>query len=103
MDPIYLSWTWPLFLGGLISFALAYLGWRRLGAHGAGAFVVLMLGLVLWSVPDGLLLISDSHAWQVLWTKVEYIGIVLVPVAWWATAMDIRGVDGGFPEGWWPT
>jgi hypothetical protein len=91
MNPIYLSWTWPLFLGGVISLALAYLGWRRVGAPGAVGFVVMMVGVAFWSIPDGLLLISDDLFFQLLWTKVEYIGIVLGPIAWWATAVGYTG------------
>ncbi len=91
MDPIYFSWTWPLFLGGLVSLGLAYLGWRRISAPGAAGFVCLMLALVVWSTGDGLLLMSDAPFWQLVWTKVEYVGIVSVPLAWWATAVGYVG------------
>jgi PAS domain S-box-containing protein len=91
MNLLYLSWTWPLFFGGVVSLALAYLGWRRIGAPGVHGFIFLMLALVLWSIPDGLLLISDDPFYRLLWTKVEYFGIVMVPMAWWATAMGYVG------------
>ena len=91
MNPIYFSWTWPLFLGGVITLALAYLAWRRGSAPGAGAFILLMIGLAFWSIPDGLLLMSEDTFWQHLWTKIEYFGIVSVPLAWWATALGYTG------------
>ena len=91
MNPIYLTWTWPLFLGGVIALALAHLGWRRGSAPGAVGFTCLMFALVLWCVPDGFLLLSDVPSWQHFWTKVEYIGIVSVPLAWWATAVGYSG------------
>jgi len=91
MNILYLSWTWPLFVGGVVSLVLAHLGWRRGNAPGAVGFTFLMLGLVFWCVPDGFLLISDDPSWQHFWTKAEYVGIVFVPLAWWATAMGYSG------------
>ena len=91
MNPIYLSWTWPLFLGGVIGIALAYLAWRRGSTPGAGAFTLLMIALACWSISDGLLLMSEDLFWQHLWTKIEYFGIASVPLAWWATALAYTG------------
>ncbi len=91
MNPTYIASVWPLFLAGGISLFLAGIGIRRSGAPGARSFTLLMLGLALWSVPDGLLLISDDPFWQHLWTKVEYVGIALVPLFWATTAMEYTG------------
>ncbi len=50
-----------------------------------------MIALAFWSVPEGLLLMSEEFFWQSLWTKVEYVGIVSVPLAWLATALGYSG------------
>jgi len=59
---------------------VAGLGWRRRGP-GATAFTALLLAVALWAATYGLELLSEPLAQKVFWAKVQYFGIVLIPVA----------------------
>lgn len=78
----------PLFLAGALSAFLAAFAWRRRARPEARGFILLMVGLAVWSIGEGLLQISDTESLWTFWTKVEYLGITLVPVAWWVTAFQ---------------
>jgi PAS domain S-box-containing protein len=78
----------PLFLAGALSVFLAAFAWRRRAQPEARGFILLMVGLAVWSIGEGLLQISDTESLWTFWTKVEYLGITLVPVAWWVTSFQ---------------
>jgi PAS domain S-box-containing protein len=78
----------PLFLAGALSVFLAAFAWRRRARPEAQGFILLMVGLAVWSIGEGLLQISDTESLWTFWTKVEYLGITLVPVAWWVTSFQ---------------
>jgi len=85
-------WNWtsyalPLFGAALICLLVAGLGWRRRGP-GATAFTALLLAVALWAATYGLELLSEPLAQKVFWAKVQYFGIVLIPVAWFVFALQ---------------
>jgi PAS domain-containing protein len=47
-----------------------------------------MVALALWSIAEGLLQSSDTESLWTFWTKVEYLGISVVPLAWWLTSFQ---------------
>ncbi len=84
------NWTWyalPLFGAAFICLLVAGLGWRRRGP-GATAFAVLLFSVAIWAASYGLELLSEPLSQKVFWSKVEYFGIVLVPVAWFVFALQ---------------
>ena len=88
-----LNWTpyaLPLFGAALICLVVAVLGWRRRGP-GVVAFAVLLVSVAVWSAAYGIELLSEPLAQKVLWAKIQYFGIVLVPVAWFVFAQQYAG------------
>jgi PAS domain S-box-containing protein len=100
MDPAFLFDVSPLFLGGAVSLALGILALMRRGAAGAVPFALFMFSAVLWAVSDGLFQISEALVWQLFWTKVEYVGITLVPLFFVMTALAYTGRSSQFGRVW---
>lgn len=74
-----------------IVFGLAFLLRRHRNAPGAGALAVMMLAAGLWDLGAGLELSAADHFYKVLWAKLQYLGIVAIPVAWLAFAVVYTG------------
>jgi PAS domain S-box-containing protein len=71
-----------------ISGMLAVFAWRHRSVRGATAFVLLMLAVMEWTLAYAFDLSSPDLAGKVLWSKIEYVGIVSVPVGWLAFALQ---------------
>jgi PAS domain S-box-containing protein len=81
-----------LLLGAATASAvLAAYSWRRREAAGARAVALLMLAVMLWTLGYALEISAAGLHTKVFWAKVEYLGIVTVPVAWLAFALGYTG------------
>ncbi len=87
----YTPYVLPLLIAAATSVALAFLAWRRRPAPGARPLVWLMLAVAEWSLGYALELGSAGLPAKVFWAKVEYVGIVAVPVAWSVLALQYTG------------
>ncbi|MBK9713509.1 MAG: response regulator [Kouleothrix sp.] len=76
---------------GLVSGFLAIFAWRHRGVRGATTLAALMLAVMVWTLAYAPDLSSHDLASKVFWSKVEYMGIVAVPVAWLAFALQFTG------------
>jgi PAS domain S-box-containing protein len=86
-------YTLTLFVAALISIWLMLVAWRRRSLPGATAFAVLMLAVADWSLSYAFeLAVADVSA-KTLWAKVEYIGIVTVPLAWFLFVLQYTRQD----------
>jgi|GEM_PF-648311 len=65
-----------------ITFALALYAWRQRGAPGAAAFTILMGAIAEWALLYAFELGSSTLADKLTWAKLQYIGSVIIPVAW---------------------
>jgi PAS domain S-box-containing protein len=74
-----------------IAAMLTAVAWRHHSAPGAPAFALLMLTVVIWSFAYALELSSADLPTKLLWTRVEYLGIVVLPAAWFAFACQYTG------------
>lgn len=79
------------FVVAVVSGALALYVWRRRGAPGGRALALLMLAVTVWSGSYALELSAVGLPDKVLWARVEYLGIVTVPPAWLAFALQYTG------------
>ena len=80
---------------------LAGLAWRRRARPEARSFIFLMAAVAIWALPEGLLQLSDNESLWMLWTKVEYLGIAAVPLAWFLTALQYGGRVKAVPRPIW--
>ncbi len=92
MNPYY---TLVLLVASVVSAALAGYVWRvfgrRRGVMGAGEIVLLLVALAVWSGGYALEFWVAGLGAKVFWAKVQYIGIVTVPVAWLAFGLRYSG------------
>jgi PAS domain S-box-containing protein len=87
----YTPYALPLLVAVAISVALALYVWRHRTAPGATAFAVLMLLVVEWSLGYALELGSVDLPTKIFWAKVEYLGIVTLPLVWLVFALQYTG------------
>src|SRR5581483_6342936 len=71
----------PLLIASVASAGMAILAWRRRRAPGAIIFMVMELSVAEWTLGYALELSSASLPAILLWAKLEYIGIVIGPLA----------------------
>jgi len=87
-----MAWHWtpyaiPLLLAAAICLLVAWLGWRSRGP-GRKAFVVLLVSVAVWAAAYALEISSGPLEQKILWSKIEYLGIVIAPVAWLVFALQ---------------
>ena len=87
----YVPYVLPLLIAAAISAALALFAWRRRPAPGAAPFALLMLAVTEWSLGYALELGSADLPAKVLWAKIQYLGIVTLPVMWLVFALQYTG------------
>ena len=86
---------YSLALFGTAAIALAVANTvRQRAAPGARTCAVLMLAIAWWSAGYAIELLFTTRAAQLAAVKVEYIGILIAPVAWLLFTMRITGRDG---------
>ena len=69
-----------------ITIALSHYAWRHRQIRGGQAFFWLMLAVSEWVLTYALELASVTLAGKLLWAKLQYLGIAITPVAWFALA-----------------
>jgi PAS domain S-box-containing protein len=86
-------YAWAMILTALASGIVVLLAWRRRPAPGSWSMVFLMSAVALWSFAYALELGSANLEAQIFWAKVQYLGIVSVPVIWLVLALEYTGLD----------
>jgi PAS domain S-box-containing protein len=86
-------YSFVLWFVALVAAAIAWAAWRRRPKPGAIPLTVLMLALTHWSFFCALEMLSADVQTKLLWIKIEYIGIVLVPASWLALMLQYTGLD----------
>jgi diguanylate cyclase (GGDEF)-like protein len=74
----------------LIVFGLA---WSRRSFPGGNVFPFIMLAVAEWSLFSGLEAASVPLDWKILWSKLEYVGLVATPVLFLLFAARFSGRD----------
>src|SRR5262245_1735711 len=75
----------------VVSGSLATFAWRHRTVRGAAAFAILMLAVMVWALSYAPDVSSSERDVKIFWSQVEYCGIVVVPVAWLAFALQYTG------------
>ena len=71
-----------LLVAAAASIIFALYAWKRRPVPGAVAFSVFMLAVALWILAYLLQVVSDDVAAKVVWAKLQFVGVSIVPVAW---------------------
>jgi len=82
-----------LLIAAALSVGLAHYAWRRRPVAGATAFMALMLAVAEWSLGYALELAGTGLPTKLFWARMQYLGIVTVPVAWLALVLDYTGFE----------
>ena len=80
-----LQFSWiiiPSAVAGIIGLISAWLLWNRRSARGALPLAVLFLVVSVWSISYLIELAVVSYQASSTWLKIQYLGIVCVPVIW---------------------
>ncbi len=85
--------TVPLAAAGIVSALLGVRIWRFRQAPGTRTGAVLLLATAEWTLGYALELGSADLAGKLFWSKLEYLGVVSVPVALFAFALRYTGRD----------
>lgn len=84
----------PLVVAAISSMALTLYAWqRRHTTPAATSFALLMLAVTEWSIGYALELGSTDLATMLFWARIEYLGIVTVPIAWLVFAVQFSNQD----------
>lgn len=86
-----LPYLLPILLAAAIGGGVSYVAWRKRPVPGAGPMCILALAIVVWSIFYALELGSSTLEAKVFWCKIQYLGIVSAPVAWFFLALEYTG------------
>ncbi len=94
MDLQYSQYLAPLLTAAVLSTVLGIHGWRRRHVPSAMPFVILMFAVAQWSLTYAFELGGSELQTKVLWAKIKYLGVVIVPMAWLFFALKYTGRAG---------
>ncbi len=81
-----------LLISVILSITLGiYLGRSRRRIPGSKAMITQFIAIGIWCLGYGFELVSQTLAAKVFWAKFEYIGIAIVPVAWFLFILEYSG------------
>ena len=86
----YLIWQ---LIPGVVLFAISlYVQSRPVKKRESGAFTWMMLGGSFWAIANAIQLITPEMGWQVFWNRLTYMGIMVVPTAWFLLSVKLTGI-----------
>jgi PAS domain S-box-containing protein len=84
----YTPYTFPILIAAAVSIILALSAWQRRTTPGSKAFALLTLLLAEWLLGYALELGGVDLTAKIFWAKIQYLGIVSVPLLWLAFALQ---------------
>jgi PAS domain S-box-containing protein len=72
----------PLVVAAVVSGWVAFYAWKYRGAYGAVALATLSVALAEWLLTYALEIMGADLPTKLSWAKIEYLGVVTVPLAW---------------------
>jgi diguanylate cyclase (GGDEF)-like protein/PAS domain S-box-containing protein len=85
------SYSIPLLIAAFVAAVLAGYAWIRRSLPGAIPFLFLMLSVAVWSFGYGLEIAAPGFPLKLLSAKLQYLGIVGVPLFWWIYSVHFTG------------
>lgn len=93
MEFQYSPYVLPLIGTAIVSGWLAAYVWTRRSTRSAPALVGLALAIMIWSIGYALEIVGTGLPTKIFWGKVQYIGIVAVPLFWFIFAYNHSSPD----------
>jgi len=78
---------------GLLTAALGVSALRERSTPGALPFTVLTFGVTVWEFGYAFQLATSDAARSLLWVEVQWVAVVVIPVAWLVFALEYTGHD----------
>ena len=91
MDWQYFLYIVPLLIAAAVSVGLSTYAWLRRAATAAIPFAILMLAVGTWSFGYAMEIASAGPIVKLFWAKFQYLGIVVIPVAWLGLSVEYTG------------
>ena len=83
-----------LILSSLLGLFLAiFIAWKRRGP-GSQALGILIVGASVWSLGYAFEILASNLAYKLFWERVEFFGIVTIPLAWFTFVAQYLGYPG---------
>ena len=79
----------PLLISGLIAILVAAYSWIRRTNRGSLFLGLLAIAVAEWSICYALEISGADLYTKVFWAKIEYVGIVMIPLMWFGLAFQI--------------
>ncbi|MFZ6026627.1 MAG: PAS domain S-box protein [Chloroflexota bacterium] len=78
----FTPYTFPLLIAAVVSGGVALYAWRHRHGPNALALSIMALAITEWALGYALEIAAPDLASKVFWGKMQYMGIVAVPLAW---------------------
>ncbi len=82
-----------LITSAIISFGMAVYSWQRRQTLGAKPFSLMMVALTVWLLCYTLEIITFELDLRLIWSRMTFFGVTMVPVAWVVFALQYTGHD----------
>ena len=83
--------VFPILIAGLITIVNALVVVQRRRVTGSLPLFGILAAIVWWSFTYAFELASSQQSWELVWSKMEYFGIVSVPVFFLLFALEYSG------------
>jgi|GEM_PF-1879747 len=94
INGLYPSFVVPLlFATAAISALVSLFAFSRRKAKGALALAILMIAVTEWTITYAFEIIANTPNLKYFWVKMEYIGILMIPVSWLFFALRFVRLD----------
>ena len=83
--------VWQVIPGIILLGIMLYIRTRPVKKRESDVFSLMMFGGSLWAFANAIQLITPNIGWQRFWNGVTYLGIMLVPTAWFLLSVKLTG------------
>ena len=80
-----------LLVAGAVSIVLGVMAGKRRSIPGAAPLAILALAAAVWQIGYAFELWSESETTKIVWAKIQYLGIAILPTAWVAVTLQHTG------------
>lgn len=88
MEVPYITYSVILVISSLISIFLSWSAWKRRKVNGALYLCLLFIFVTEWSLTSAMEIAATDIMSKIIWAKLSYIGLVIVPPLWFLFTLD---------------